>query len=159
MINVSYLYYPWKNWWWKQDRVTFLISLHMTHANPDPNHPTAVQVHPYNRQEFKKIPLHKSLYSTIYKQYLEDKMLAVPDYWWIYWHQLSKALCWHPMEIVKPLPWVKTLIWKRSLSSHKLNLIWNNWAQKPSPFFPIPVHLLHWNCYQIYFNVGMKIHF
>lgn len=51
------------------------------------------------------------------------------------WHQLSKALRRCSVEIVKPLPWVETLSWTRSLSSHKLNLIWNNWTQKPSPFF------------------------
>lgn len=106
----------------------------------------------------QKIPAHKSLYSTIYKQDLEDKMLTLPDYSWIYWHQLSKALHWCPVEIVKPLPSVKTLSWTRSLSSHKLHLIWNNWAQKPSSLFPILIHLLHWNCYQIYFKVGMGIH-
>lgn len=81
--------------------MTFLISLHITLANPDPNHPTAVQAHPYNPQEFKKISPHKSLYSTIYKQDLEDKMLTFPDYSWIYWHQLLKALHWCPVEIVK----------------------------------------------------------
>lgn len=86
MINGSYFIYiiPGKIDDGKQDKVTFLISLHITLANPDPNRPTAAQTHPYNPQDSKKIPPHKNLYSTIYKQDLEDKMLTLPDYSWIY---------------------------------------------------------------------------
>lgn len=59
-------------------------------------------------------------------------MLTLPDYSWIYWHQLSKASCWCSVEIVKLNKVFK--LWQTWFNMKQLSTKTLSLFSKPSSF-------------------------